>query len=493
MSEIVERFARVHRDAPQRQLVHVPSARVSFTADAIWRAHLLHRARLEALGLGREDLLVCAAGNRASVVPLWLACRSMGLAVMPVDAGTTPTEIASLARKFGAVMAVVPQHMAASANFESGQAFIDDLSIVSIPASQPKPGLYRGAAALKLTSGSTGLPKATFTTERHLVLDTEQIVEAMDVGPEDCQLASIPLSHAYGISNLLVPLLILGTPMVLRDGFVPHQFAADARTCNVRVFPGVPFMFDHFVTHLPAVAWPPTVRRLISAGARLEPATAARFHQLFGVKIHSFYGTSETGGISYDDSTDIHPEPTVGRALPRVRITLRPEEGAPAGGGRVHVSGGAVSAGYAGEQPAAEGFTGEGFLTGDFGRYDKPGHLVLTGRVSSFINIAGRKVQPEEVEHVLRSMPGISDVRVLGAHDSSRGQQVVACLVGPGLDLGVLAVRQFCASRLAPHKIPRAIVRLDRIPLTERGKTDRVVLEALVRAHLGSKPQTGML
>jgi long-chain acyl-CoA synthetase len=471
----------------------VPSARVSLTADMIWQAHLLQRARLAALGLGPDALLVCAAGNRPSVVPLWLACRSMSMALMPVDAGTTPTEIASLARKFGGVMAVVPERMGAAADFERAQPYVDDLSIVRIPESQPKPELYRGAAALKLTSGSTGLPKATFTTERHLVHDSEQITEAMDVGPEDCQLASIPLSHAYGISNLVVPLLIHGTAIVLRESFVPHQFMSDALGCNVGVFPGVPFMFDHFVTHMPPGQWPPAVGRLISAGARLEPATVQRFHESFGVKIHSFYGTSETGGISYDDSPEIHPEASVGRAIPGVRITLRPEDGAPPGGGRVHVAGDAVSAGYVGEEPGAEGFTGDGFLTGDFGRYYKPGHLVLTGRISSFINIAGRKVQPEEVEQVLRLMPGISDVRVIGAPDASRGQQVVACLVAPGLDIGVLAVRQFCASRLAPHKIPRAIVRLDRIPLTERGKTDRVVLEALVRTHLDSESETGML
>ena len=60
---------------------------------------------------------------------------------------------------------------------------------------------------------------------------------------------------------------------------------------------------------------------------------------------------------------------------------------------------------------------------------------MLTGRVSSFINVAGKKVQPAEVEDVLRQMPGVRDVRVVAAADAQRGEQVVACVVAePGAE-----------------------------------------------------------
>lgn len=217
------------------------------------------------------------------------------------------------------------------------------------------------------------------------------------------------------------------------------------------------------------------------------------FTRTFGAKIHSFYGTSETGGISFDDSSDNDEAATVGRPLPGVTITLRPEEGAPIEGGRVHVAGTAVSSGYAGQASADEGFVDDGFLTGDFGRFDARERLVLTGRASSFINVAGKKLQPEEVEQVLRSMPGVEDVRVLGVADAVRGQQVVACMVMHGHGLTAPDVRQFCGARLAAHKIPRTIVWLDRIPLTERGKTDRAKLDALVREHMTRTAESGVL
>jgi acyl-CoA synthetase (AMP-forming)/AMP-acid ligase II len=202
------------------------------------------------------------------------------------------------------------------------------------------------------------------------------------------------------------------------------------------------------------------------------------------VKIHSFYGTTETGGIAFDADGEMREEAVVGRALPGVTITLRPDEHAPDGAGRIHVRSAAVAGGYSDD--TRDGFDEQGFLTGDYGAWDARQHLALRGRVSAFVNIAGRKVQPEEVEQVLRAMPGVADVRILAAPDARRGQQIVACIVADTSDdrISTLAVRQFCAARLAAYKIPRTIIFLSAIPLTVRGKTDRAALEDLVRARL---------
>jgi acyl-CoA synthetase (AMP-forming)/AMP-acid ligase II len=480
VSAIVERFDRIRRDHPARPLIHLPLTASTISAGDLWELALAQRKHLERLGAGQDRLLISAAGNRPAYFALWLACRSLGAALMPVDSGTTTAEIRELARRFGASFAVLgdPQR---AAELGVAEPFVAGLAIVSLDG-QPAPELYRGAAVLKLTSGSTGLPKATFTTEQQLLDDTAHIMEAMDIRPDDCQMSAIPLSHAYGIGNLVVPLLVCGTAVVLRDGFVPHQFPRDAAACGARVFPGVPFMFDHFKDHLSPGAWPRRLERLISAGATLEPATVRGFHGSFGLKVHSFYGTSETGGIAFDDSAELGGEGSVGRPLPGVAIALAAEEGAPHGSGRVHVSGSAVASGYAGGAPGGEGFTSDGgFLTGDYGRFDAAGHLVLTGRASAFINVAGRKVLPDEVERVLRTMPGVADVRVIGVDDAARGQQIVACVVARGASPGIVQIREYCAARLAAHKIPRAVLALERIPLTERGKTDRRRLQELVQ------------
>jgi long-chain acyl-CoA synthetase len=493
MSEIVERFERIRRDSPNRLLIYLPAAGASLSVEDIWNASRRQRAQLEALGLGEEHLVISAAGNRPAVVPLWLACRTLGIALMPVDAGTPTTAIAALARRFGATFAILPGSTPGLEALGTAVAFERGLIAVRLADATPAPQIYRGAAALKVTSGSTGLPKATFTREEQLVEDTVHITTAMDIGPDDRQIAVIPISHAYGLGNLVMPLLLQGTPVVLREAFVPQQLHADATAYNVRVFQGVPSMFAHCANNADAIAWPRVLQTLVSAGAPLDPVMANAFARAFGVKVHSFYGTTESGGISFDDSPDVDVAATVGRPLPGVTITLRPEEGAPIDGGRVHVAGDAVASGYAGHAPTDEAFTDGGFLTGDFGRFDARQRLILTGRASSFINVAGRKVQPEEVEHVLRSMRGIEDVRVLGITDAMRGQQVVACVVRQRDGMTAPEIRQFCAARLAPHKIPRTIVWLERIPLTERGKTDRAKLEAFVREHLDWTAESGVL
>jgi long-chain acyl-CoA synthetase len=491
-SEIVERFARVCCDAPGRPLIHLPLVRTSLTAEALREAAAFHEARLSALGLGPGDLLVYGAGNRPELFALWLASRARGIVLMPVDAGTTPREIAELVERFGARRAILNGGAGSIPGASGAEEYCHGLMAV-IPAADLVPRQYPGAAVLKLTSGSTGLPRAAHTAEAQLVHDVSHITEAMDIRPDDCQICALPLSHAYGIGNLLLPLLVQGTAIVLREGFVPHQVPNDAATYGARIFPGVPFMFDHFRDHLPPGSWPRGLDVLISAGARLELSTVLPFQRAFRVKIHSFYGTSETGGIAFDDSAEFVDEGSVGRAMPGVTIALQPEEGAPPDGGRVHVAGGAVASGYAGEQTGDDGFTGGGFLTGDYGRFSARGDLILTGRASAFINVAGRKVQPDEIESVLRQMPEIADVRVLGAADASRGQQIVAVIVPHGTDPGLLAVRRFCAARLAPFKIPRAVIAIDRIPLTERGKTDRCQLDALAAERLRQVRDSGVL
>ena len=93
------------------------------------------------------------------------------------------------------------------------------------------------------------------------------------------QIAAIPLSHSYGLGNLVMPLLLHGTAIVLRDGFVPQRIPDDARRLQARHLPGVPYMFEHFATHPPAGGWPPSLTRLVSAGAPLKADTAERFRQ----------------------------------------------------------------------------------------------------------------------------------------------------------------------------------------------------------------------
>jgi long-chain acyl-CoA synthetase len=477
---IVAALARLQLADPHRPLIHLPSSGVVVDAAGLWRAHLSCADRLRAAGLRPGQVLVSAAGNHPGFVALMVACRVLDLVLAPVDAGATVPEIDLLAERLGAAALVLAAEAATS---RGGPAIAlgDGLAVVALD--RPVQSVT-GAAVLKLTSGSTGVPKAAITTEAQLIADATQIIAGMRIGPGDTQMAAIPLSHSYGMSVVLMPLLLQGTAIVMRESFVPAQLPLDAIACRARVFAGVPFMFQHFLAQPPPDGWPQGLRTLISAGARLPVETRLAFAAAFGVKIHSFYGTTETGGIAYDADDEIDGADTVGRPLPGVTIRYVPHDGLPDGAGRIFVRSDAVSSGYVGDLDG--GFVDGGYLTGDCGAADDRGRIAIGGRVSSFINVAGKKVEPGEIERVLRQMPGVRDVHITAAADAQRGEQVVACLV-VAPDVTVLSVRRFCSLRLAPHKVPRTILFIEALPTTSRGKVDRRLLSEFVRDRTGQR------
>lgn len=470
MSDIVQRFARIAADHPNRPVIYAPASQATLTASQIWQRHLELRQQMLALGIQPGQLVVSAAGNRAAAIPVLLACLSLQAALMPIDGSATAAELEQFADRFGAFVVAVP-----------------DGATLRLVRQRGSPAAYNNVSLLKLTSGSTGFPKAILTGESHLIADGERIIRTMGIAEDDTQLAVIPLSHSYGFGNLVMPLLLQGTAIVLRDSFVPAHVLDDAHTFHARVCSGVPYMFNYLAANSPADGWPSCLQLLISAGARLDTETARAFHARFAIKIHSFYGASETGGIAYDASDAVMDDGHVGTAMPGVTISLRADDEAAAGSGRIVVHSDAVAWRYS-EEDDEHAFVDGGFITGDLGFVDTDGRLALTGRASPAVNVAGRKVHPAEVERVLRSMDGIDDVCVIAAPDARRGQQILAGIVSRRLT-SALEVRQFCAARLPPHKVPRAIIFLPALPLTERGKTDRARILSIALAQIDAEGQ----
>jgi long-chain acyl-CoA synthetase len=346
-------------------------------------------------------------------------------------------------------------------------------------ADRDDPPQYGLSVVLKLTSGSTHLPKAAIAAEMHLVNDGRHIIEAMGIEPTDINFTCVPLSHSYAIGNVVMPLLWQGTRVALQPSFNPAQFVRNVTDSGATVFPGVPFMFERIKSLEPIERLPASLRLLITAGARIDADTVSWFRRHLDRKVHSFYGSSETGGIAYDDAEDVSDPLHVGRAMPETTIAIRQSKRRPAAG-RIFVEGNAVASGYAyAESDPVSAFSDGGFLTGDLGYLDGTGRLVLTGRVSPLVNVAGRKVDPAEVERRLLELPGIADAQVLGISCDTRGQQVVAFLVRTDAALTPLAIRQRCAETLSTHKIPRRFVFVDRFPVDARGKIDRRALQRL--------------
>src|SRR5208283_394583 len=104
-----------------------------------------------------------------------------------------------------------------------------------------------GECLVKLTSGSSGAPKALSVTHAQLAADGRQICESMGIGPADANLAAIPLGYSYGLGNVVAPLLIQGSRAVCIAGALPHGVAAAVRESGATVFPAVPPMLRALV------------------------------------------------------------------------------------------------------------------------------------------------------------------------------------------------------------------------------------------------------
>jgi long-chain acyl-CoA synthetase len=316
-----------------------------------------------------------------------------------------------------------------------------------------------GRRYLKLTSGSTGAPRPLAFTDAQLLADGRQVCATMGIRGDDLNYGLVPFGHSYGLGNLVLPLLARGTAIVCGTTALPQAMAAEIERWAPTVFPSVPALLRALAGADIAPERLQSLRTVVSAGSPLPPEVAWAFQARFARKIHNFYGSSETGGIAYDRTGEATlAGRSVGRPLRGVRLRF-------GRGGRFTVESAAVhtignrqtrgSAGWGRHRPA------------DLVRPAKNGELILVGRTGRMLKVAGRRLDPLEVELALKRLPGVRDALV--AVHPARPDALAAAVAGV---VDPETAREALRPVLAAWKIPRKIVVLAEFPLTGRGKTD---------------------
>jgi long-chain acyl-CoA synthetase len=255
--------------------------------------------------------------------------------------------------------------------------------------------------------------------------------------------------------------------VVVSNDYLPQSVIELANRHRCTVAPLIPMVFAHLIST--AHGSFETVRTFISAGAPLPATTSARFRARFGIDIHSFYGCSECGGITYDRIGGAVERGTVGAPLDNVHLTVT--------NSRLVIRSASVAAGY-----LFDGNTFEPLHAGTFTSDDlvemRSDEVALTGRAGDLINTAGKKVNPREVEAVLLQIEGVREVKVYGEAAGARGEVVAAAIVATP-NVTREQVREFCRARLSLHKVPRIVKLIDEMPVDERGKIKRAALAEL--------------
>ena len=411
-------------------------------------------------------------GNHEDWPAVFIACLRKQLVVLPLDQsiGEQQRDAALEICRASALVSAVPSE-------NSPQIVRLKTADTTADWGENVPSL------LKLTSGTTAAPRAIRFRSHQLLADCNQICDTMDISDDDLNFGVIPVSHSYGFSNLLTPLIARGVPIVVSRDRTPRAVLADLARTGATVFPGTPAFYQAFcdIGDVPPL---PKLRLCISAGAPLSSAVAKKFFEKFKQPIHSFYGASECGGICYDRHGTTFEDGLVGQPMQGVEVELiDPTESA----SQIRVRSAAVSDGYFPEPNDQK--LGNGVFVPDdlLERHDSA--LKIVGRVSDVINVAGKKVNPAEVEAHLLRFKGVRQAVVFGRPTGAglRNEEVAAC-VRASPDVSETDLLRFCRTALSGWQVPKRIFIVDIIPTNERGKISRRELARQFSGRDGSSP-----
>jgi len=396
------------------------------------------------------SVIAVQIGNHEDWPSILIACLRRGMIVLPLE------------------QSISDQQRDAAAKICRASGIIERAGKVRVLEHEQPNWQGNNPALLKLTSGTTAAPRAIRFGSEQLLADCEQICDTMGVSDVDLNFGVIPISHSYGFSNLLTPLIARGVPLVVSQDRTPRAVLADIAKTDATVFPGMPLFYQAFceMKNIPPL---PKLRVCISAGAPLPIATAKKFRDKFALPIHSFYGASECGGICYDREAKNEIEGFVGSPMKDVDLEMI-EPGAETS--QVRVRSAAVGDGYFPD--VDEEKLGNGVFVPDDLLARHGSGFKIVGRISDVINVAGKKVNPAEIEERLLHFPGVRQAVAFGrpAGAGLRNEEVAACVVA-NIDLRENELMEFCRTALSGWQVPKRIFIVDSIPTNERGKISR--------------------
>jgi malonyl-CoA/methylmalonyl-CoA synthetase len=351
-------------------------------------------------------------------------------------------------------------------------------------------------AAILYTSGTTGRSKGAMLTHGNLLSNAVTLKDywgwKSTGGPEgrgDVLIHALPIFHVHGLFVAIHGALINGSKMIWMAKFDPKRVIA--RMQEATVFMGVPTLYVRMLAE-PTLdkAAVKNMRLFIAGSAPLLIETFAEWQQRTGHTILERYGMSETAMLTsnpcvadkrYAQQAERRGG-TVGFPLPGVSLRVWGEGGQalPVGEiGGIQVKGPNVFKGYwRMPEKTAEEFTTDGFFkTGDVGKVDERGYVVIVGRSKDLIISGGYNVYPAEIEGYINEMAGVAESAVVGVAHPDFGEVGVAVVIAkPGATVQPEAILAELKAKLAKFKIPKRCFVVAELPRNTMGKVQKNLL-----------------
>ena len=339
-------------------------------------------------------------------------------------------------------------------------------------------------AAIVYTSGTTGRSKGAMLSHGNLLSNALTLKSCWGWCEGDVLIHALPIFHVHGLFVASHGALLNGSKMLWFNKFSPRTVIE--RLPEATVFMGVPTLYVRLLGEASFTRNAcRNMRVFISGSAPLLIDTFNEFRERSGHAILERYGMSETVILTSNPCDPKDGERrggTVGVPLPGVALRLRDEKGqiAPKGViGGIEVTGPNVFKGYwRMPEKTKEEFTDDGwFKTGDLGKIDKDGHVIIVGRSKDLIITGGYNVYPAEIEGYLNQLPGVAESAVIGLPHRDFGETVIAVVVGKaGAVLNAASLIAGLKTKIANFKVPRQLFVVDKLPRNAMGKVQKDLL-----------------
>ncbi|MER7478983.1 long-chain fatty acid--CoA ligase [Streptomyces sp. NPDC126510] len=480
MTSLVHVLRDAAQERPDHPAVIHQGHRTSYRV--LWHSVRCAAAALRRRGLGPGDRVAVLLPNTTAFPVAYFAVLAIGGTVVPVHLLLSKDEIAYLVRDSGATAVICAPELRDRLGSDAPEVITPEHLDGPGDASAPEERAGDDLAVILYTSGTTGRPKGVMLTHANLRGNIETTVRTpFAVTPDDVLYGCLPLSHIFGqVCGMAVCIRATAT-LVLAERFAATTALREMTELGCTYLMGVPTMYRELLDAVEAGApVPPSLNRVYSGGSALPVAMLNEFTARFGCQVYEGYGLTEASPVVAYNLPGRPPVPgTVGHPIPGVEVVIADssveEHIAPVAKGEVGevvVRGPNVTAGYLGLPDETGKAIVDGWLrSGDLGRIDATGRLVLVDRKKEMVIRGGYNIYPREVEEVLARHPAVAQVAVVGVPDARLGEEVCAVIVPrPGAVRDAEAIRGWAKGRLAAYKYPRRVEFVERLPLGTSGK-----------------------